>query len=168
MWPSLTPSLRVTQTIRSPSGQYPNRFQCQTFTHIADAKGKNIENKGNGVDKEFSKLTPIIKCYKCQGYGHVAANCPTLVKITLLNGEPEVVSESESESEEFIFQREEEESDMDDDTTGDSITLNCIQLTTSIHLSVVRCALSQLKEKDDWRRTTMFHIIMRLVVEAVR
>jgi len=148
MWPSLTPSLRVTQTIRSPSGQYPNRFQCQTFTHIADAKGKNIENKGNGVDKEFSKLTPIIKCYKCQGYGHVAANCPTPVKIALINGKPEVVSESESESEEFIFQGE-EESDMDDDSTCDSIDFNCIQPTTSIHLSVVRCALFQPKEKDD-------------------
>jgi len=102
-------------------------------------------------------LTPTIKCYKCQGYEHVAANCPTLVKIALVNGKHEVVSESESE--EFIFQ--EEESDMDDDTTGDSIGLNCIQLTTSIHLFVVRCALSQLKEKDDWRRTTMFHLIIK-------
>ena len=50
---------------------------------------------------------------------------------------------------------------MDDDTTGDNIGLNCIQ-TTSIHLSVVRCALSQPKEKDNWRRTTMFHIIMKI------
>jgi len=30
---------------------------------------------------------------------------------------------------------------------------------TPIHLSVVRCALSQPKENDDWRRTTIFHII---------
>jgi len=51
---------------------------------------------------------------------------------------------------------------MDDDTTGDNIDLNCIQITTSIHLSVIRCALSQPKEKDDWRRTTMFHIIMKI------
>ena len=72
----------------------------------------------------------------------------------------EVVSESKSE--EFIFWEEEEESDMDDDTTGDSIGLNYIQPTTSIHLSVVRCALSQPKEKDDWRRTIMFHIIMKI------
>ena len=51
---------------------------------------------------------------------------------------------------------------MDDDTTGDSIDLNCIQPMTSIHLSVIRCALSQPKEKDDWRRTTIFHIIMKI------
>jgi len=53
------------------------------------------------------------------------------------------------ELEEFIFQEEEEDSDMDDDTTGDSIGLNCIQSMTLIHLSIVRCALSQPKEKDD-------------------
>jgi len=111
------------QTTRSNSGSYSNRFQSQTATHRADTKGKSVENKDKGVDKEFSKSTPTIKYYKCQGYGHVAANCPTPVKIALINEEPEVVSESESE--EFIFRRE-EESDMDDDTTSDSIGLICI------------------------------------------
>jgi len=105
-------------------------------------------------------MTLTIKCYKCQGYGHVAANCPNSVKIALINGEPEVVSESESDK--FIFRGEEEESDIDDETAGNNIGLKCIQPTTSIHLSVVRCALSQPKEKDDWRRTTIFHIIMKI------
>ena len=95
-----------------------------------------------------------------QGIWTLAANCPTPVKISLINGKPEVVSKSESE--EFISQGEEEESDMDDDTTCDSIGLNCIQSTTSIHLSVVRCALSQSKKKDEYRRITMFHIIMKI------
>jgi len=91
------------RTIKPNSGSYPNCFQSQTSSHMEDTKGKSIENKGKGIDREFSKLTLIIKCYKCQGYGHVAANCPTQVKITLVNEKPEVVSESESESEEFIF-----------------------------------------------------------------
>ena len=33
-------------------------------------------------DKDYSNLSPMIKCYKCQGYWHVAANCPTPVKVT--------------------------------------------------------------------------------------
>ena len=66
-----------------------------TSIHKADIKGKSVQNKGKGVDKEFSKLTATIKCYKCKGYGHVAANCPTPVKISLINGKPEIVSESE-------------------------------------------------------------------------
>jgi len=32
-------------------------------------------------DRDFSKLSPTIKRYKCQGYGHVAATCPTPVKV---------------------------------------------------------------------------------------
>ena len=51
-----------TQTIKPPSSQYPNRFQGQTSTHKVDTKGKSVENKGKGVDKEFSKLTSTIKC----------------------------------------------------------------------------------------------------------
>jgi len=64
------------------------------------------------------------------GIWHVASNCLTPIKIVLINGESEVASKSESE--EFIFQGE-KESDLYDDTTGDSIGLNCIQPTTSIH-----------------------------------
>ena len=51
---------------------------------------------------------------------------------------------------------------MDDETTGNNIGLNCIQPTMSIQLSVARCALSQPKEKDDWRGTTIFHIIIKI------
>jgi len=61
-----------------------------------------------------------------------------------------------------LFSRHKKKSDMDDDTIGDSIGLNCIQPMMSIHLFIVRCDLSQPKEKDDWRRTTMFHTIMKI------
>ena len=79
----------------------------------------------------------------------MAANCSSPVKITLVYGVPEVVLESDSNK--FIFQGEEEGSDMDNENTSDDIGLNCIRPTMSIHLSVVRCALSQQKEKDDSR-----------------
>ena len=110
-----------TQITRPNSGSYLNRFQNQTSSHKVDTKDKSIENKDKGIDREFSKLTLIIKYYKCQGYGHVAANYPTPVKIALVNGEPEVVSESELEK--FIFRGEEEESDIDDETAGNNICL---------------------------------------------
>ena len=123
MPPSLILFLRVRYKQLSLTRVRTQSFSMSNFFPQGNTKGKSIKNKGKDTDREFSKLTPIIKCYKCQGYGHVAANCPTPVKIALVNGEPEVVAESESE--EFIFQGEEEESDMDDDT-GDSIGLNCI------------------------------------------
>ena len=102
MRPSLILFLSQVQTTRPNSGSFSNRFQSQISSHKVDTKGKSIENKGKDTDREFSKLAPAIKCYKCQGYGHVAANYPTPVKIALINREHEVVSESESQ--EFIFQ----------------------------------------------------------------
>jgi len=44
-------------------------------------------------DRDYSKLSLTIKCYKCQGYGHVAANYLTIVKVAevrepVTNSEP--------------------------------------------------------------------------------
>jgi len=44
-------------------------------------------------DRDYSKLSPTIKCYKCQGYGHVAANCPTPVKAPQVREPPVTNSE---------------------------------------------------------------------------
>jgi len=55
----------------------------------------------------------------------VAANCSSPVKIVLVNGVPEVLSDSDSN--EFIFQEEDKDSDIDDETTGDNVGLNCIR-----------------------------------------
>ena len=51
-----------TQTSRPNSGSYPNCFQSQTSSHKANTKGKSIENKCKDTDREFSKLTPTVKC----------------------------------------------------------------------------------------------------------
>ena len=39
-------------------------------------------------DRDYSKLSPTIKCYKCQGYEHVAANCPAPVKVAKVREPP--------------------------------------------------------------------------------
>jgi len=76
-------------------------------------------------------------------------DCSSPIKIVLVNGVPEVASESDSD--EFIFKGEEEDSDIGNETTCDDIGLNYIRLTISIHLSIVRCVLSWTKEKEDRR-----------------
>jgi len=44
------------QVPKSTLSLYPNWFQAQMSTHKADTKGKSVENKGKGIEKDFSKL----------------------------------------------------------------------------------------------------------------
>jgi len=37
--------------------------------------------KGKNTERDFSTLSPIVQCYNCQDYGHVVANCPSLVRV---------------------------------------------------------------------------------------
>ena len=70
-----------------PSPQ-PNRSSTQTPSHRNDIKGKSLEwdNKNKGL--EFPKVSFTIKCYKCQCYVHLDANCPGLSRITIIDGTP--------------------------------------------------------------------------------
>ena len=58
-----------------------------------EVEEKSDNNKNKNIEKDFSKLSPIIKCYKCQVYGHVAANCPDPVKIAKVREPPVTNSE---------------------------------------------------------------------------
>ena len=75
------------QTTRPNSGSYSNRFQSQTSSHKVNTKSKSINNKSKGTHREFSKLTPTIKCYNLQVPRIRACSCqlPTPVKIALVN-----------------------------------------------------------------------------------
>ena len=48
-------------------------------------KSAKRNGKGKNTETDFSTLSPIIKCYNCQGYVHVAVNCPTLFKIVIID-----------------------------------------------------------------------------------
>ena len=88
----------------------------------------------------------------------MAATCPSPFKISVINGNP--MEESDSETEEFIYQPDGEDCDFDDDTPRDDTTLNCVRTTPQ--LFVVRCAYSQPKEKEDWRRTSIFQTLTKI------
>jgi len=98
-------------------------------------KGKSIErdnrNKSPGSSKVNSK----------QGYWHLAASFSSLVKITIIDGT--VTEATESDSDVHIFKGEDSETDKE--PTSDDVGLNCINQTSSTHLSVVICVSYQLK-----------------------
>ena len=44
---------------------------------VREIKEKPDNNKSKNTEKDFSKISSTTKCYKYQGYEHVAANCPS-------------------------------------------------------------------------------------------
>ena len=55
---------------------------------VNEIKIKSDNNKIKTTEKDFSKISLTTKCYKCQGYRYIAANCPNLFKIVINDGVP--------------------------------------------------------------------------------
>uniref|UniRef100_A0A2N9I5V1 CCHC-type domain-containing protein n=1 Tax=Fagus sylvatica TaxID=28930 RepID=A0A2N9I5V1_FAGSY len=123
--------------------------------------GKDV--KGKEVARDPSKPNNRTQCFKCQGFGHVAAQCPNR---TLFITE----DECEDDLEEEVYEPECLE-DLDD-YEGDTKCLECIRVisphenlpedaTDGPRLIVVRCALTLPKESEDWRRSNIFHTYVK-------
>ena len=50
---------------------------------VREVKEKSDNNKSKNTEKDFFKIYPTTKCYKCQGYGYIAANYPSPFKIAI-------------------------------------------------------------------------------------
>ncbi|XP_051127619.1 uncharacterized protein LOC127249069 [Andrographis paniculata] len=98
----------------------PNYTKKDDKTQVAQGfgKGKGIikddtsRNKHVGADPEKLRNRDII-CFKCQGRGHIASQCPNQ-KTMILNKFGEY--ETESENEEGVDQRVDEKNNTDDDS----------------------------------------------------
>jgi hypothetical protein len=123
--------------------------------------GKDV--KGKEVARDPSKPNTRTQCFKCQGFGHVAAQCPNR---TLFITD----DECEDDLEEEVYEPECLE-DLDD-YEGDTKCLGCIRIisphgnlpedaTDMPRLIVVRCALTLPKESEDWHRSNIFHTYVK-------
>ncbi|XP_050387198.1 uncharacterized protein LOC126803432 [Argentina anserina] len=102
-------------------------------------KGVQSSNRGEG----------LARCYKCQGYGHYAGQCPTKEQLrSLFAASTEGEADVQVDLEEEVY---DPEIPADDDLEED------VQPKTA----VVRCTLTQPKEAEDWRRTTIFHTYVK-------
>ena len=103
------------------------------------------------------RVSAFTKCYRCQGYGHVAAKCGIEIKIVFIDGIP-----SELTPRSLHKPDPHEDEDFDYDQEGSSVECNCTQLVPSNYIYVIRCAFSQYEKKNDWRRSTIFHTFAKL------
>ena len=63
--------------------QNPKSSTTCVIPTAREIEEKSDNNKSKNIEKDFFKLSPIIKCYKCQAYRHIVANCPSPFKITI-------------------------------------------------------------------------------------
>ena len=114
---------------------------------------RDNENKG----PDSFRVSSTTKCYKYQGYGHLAASCSSLVKITIFDGTP--TEATESDSNQYTYHSDIE---TDNESSSDDVGLNCIRSTSSTYLSVVKCVPSPPAEKVNWRRIVTFHTFTKI------
>ena len=143
----------------------PNhRSSTQTPSHRDDIKGKSLERDNRNKGPDSSRVSSTTKCYKCQGYGHLAASCPSLVKITIIDRIPTEATEPDSDV--YIFEGGDSETDIK--PTSDDVGLNCINQTPSTRLSVVRCDPSQPAKKMSREKALPFTRSPKLKIRIVR
>ena len=81
---------RLTPTAREVVEEYgsttqPHRSSIHPLEFKTNVKNKNI-NKNRDIKWDFFKISLMIKCYKCQDYGHVVVNCPSPFNIAINDG----------------------------------------------------------------------------------
>ena len=74
----------------------------------------------NGTTETWGPNPP-----KFHNYEQLAASCPSLIRITIIDGTLTEVIESDSDV--YIFKRE--DSETDEEPTSDNVGLNCINQT---------------------------------------
>jgi len=84
-----------------------------------DRELTTTNSNGRNIERDFSTLSLIIKCYKYQGYGHVVANCPSPIRVVI---DKPPITKPMSDFEESIWQAEElKDFDSDEKIMGDNI-----------------------------------------------
>lgn len=118
-------------------------------------KDEPTYNKFKGDNSKFTKLTAPqpskaesssgksrdTKCFKCLGFGHIAAQCPSK-KVLVMNARGEIESEDESN---------EHEEDIESDEEGEE------QEPAVGDLLVARRVLNAQAKEDDNQRENLFH-----------
>ena len=91
-----------------------------------------------------------VKCFKCQPPGHMAYNCPKKNLHIVLEHEEKPEPQKDEQNENSFDYGVYDPGDLDDKEVDISLA------------SIVRCILAAPKvEEEDWRRTSIFQMLVR-------
>ncbi|GFS30384.1 hypothetical protein Acr_00g0011600 [Actinidia rufa] len=138
--PSFERRFKSRNTLRPPATLPPSRPVPNTAPLLRDGKEK-------GILAESPGMKSTLQCYKCQDFGHKAANCGNRTLFVNSQGQ----NYEGDDIEEQLYKPDLENlPESDEDCEGGDVTLG-----------VVRCALTQAKEDNDWRRNAIFYTYIK-------
>ncbi|GFZ08222.1 hypothetical protein Acr_20g0000300 [Actinidia rufa] len=105
------------------------------------------DGKERGILAESPGMKSTLQCYKCQGFGHKATNCGNRTLFFNSQGQ----NYEGDDIEEQLYEPDLENlPESNEDCEGGEVSLG-----------VVRCALTQAKEDNDWRRNAIFYTYIK-------
>ncbi|GFS34711.1 bifunctional inhibitor/lipid-transfer protein/seed storage 2S albumin superfamily protein [Actinidia rufa] len=138
--PSFGRRFESRNTLRPPATLPPSRPVPNTAPLLKDGKERGILAESPGMKSTF-------QCYKCQGFGYKAANCGNRTLFVNSQGQ----NYEGDDIEEQLYEPDLENlPESDEDCEGGDVTLG-----------VVRCALTQAKEDNDWKRNAIFYTYIK-------
>ncbi|GFY80971.1 hypothetical protein Acr_01g0007800 [Actinidia rufa] len=138
--PSFGRRFESRNTPRPPATLPPSRPVPNTAPLLKDGKERGILAESPGMKSTF-------QCYKCQDFGHKAANCGNRTLFVNSQGQN---YEGDGIEEQLYEPDLKNLPESDEDCEGGDVTLG-----------VVRCALTQAKEDNDWRRNAIFYTYIK-------
>lgn len=129
-------SKKPSQSYWSRNPLYNNKTQNTRY----NTSKQPVQNTKDNNSKPAPQSKSTIKCFKCQGFGHISSDCPNRKVFTIIEGESHELLEEESEADiEPMY---------DEDCTP----------ADHGELLVVRRSLHTAPTKDDrWLRHNIFH-----------
>ncbi|GKV20583.1 hypothetical protein SLEP1_g30682 [Rubroshorea leprosula] len=115
--------------------------QLQQYWTLDDTPAK--------TEKEVNSSRPAQsntrKCFKCQGFGHIASDCPNRRVVTIIEGEIHEASEDEAKKEQ------------NDETKSPQLEEELIPADHGESLVVSRSLHATITKDEDWLRHNIFH-----------
>ena len=147
-------ALKVEKFNRSSSFAHTGQSKSQSMSSNGNIRPNNTSSKESSLRNslpvasliESKASNSLIVCYKCHHKGHIASHCPQRA-LTLDVEQSSLEDEEDQIVDPLDYSGDEDDlhEDCDDDV--------CV--------SVVRCVLSTTVENDNWKRTSIFHMVIQ-------